>query len=99
MFRSLMTIARELYLYLTEVVFMLKHWVKSRLYIYIYIFGDVTACRRAACVLCAVQSETERQRFVLCAVQSETERDRDVCCVKCRVRLRETEMCVVCSAE
>ena len=36
---------------------------------------------------------------MLCAVQSETERDRDVCCVQCRVRLRETEMCVVCSAE
>jgi len=26
-----------------------------------------------------------RQRCVLCAVQSETERDRDVCCVQCRV--------------
>jgi len=51
-------------------------------------------------VLCAVQSETERDRDVLCAVQSETERDRDVlcavqsetverhvCCVLCRVRL------------
>jgi len=36
---------------------------------------------------------------VLCAVQSETERDRDVCCVQCRVGLRETEMYVVCSAE
>jgi len=36
---------------------------------------------------------------VLCAVQSVSERDRDVCCVQCRVRLRETEMCVVCSAE
>ena len=23
----------------------------------LYIFGDVAACRRAACVLCAVQSE------------------------------------------
>ena len=51
-------------------------------------------------MLCAVQRETEiRQRYVLCAVQSETERDRDVCFVLCRVRLRETEMCVVCSAE
>ena len=36
---------------------------------------------------------------MLCAVQSETEKDRDVCCVLCRVRLRETEMCVVYSAE
>ena len=34
------------------------------------IFGDVAACRRAACVLCAVQSETAA--CVLCAVQSET---------------------------
>ena len=65
------------------------------------------------CVLCVVQSETERDRdvccvlcrvrlieneIVLCVVQSETERDRDVCCVLCKVRLRETEMCAVCSA-
>jgi len=40
-----------------------------------------------------------RQRCVLCAVQSETERDRDVCGVQCRLRLRETEMCAVCCAE
>ena len=33
MFRSLMTIIRELfYLYLTEVIFMLKHSVKLRLF-------------------------------------------------------------------
>ena len=38
MFRSLMTIIRELYLYLTKVIFMLKHSVKLRLYIYIYIY-------------------------------------------------------------
>ena len=50
-------------------------------------------------MLCAVQSETERDRDVLCAVHSETERDRDVGCVQCRVRLRELEMCVMCSAE
>ena len=25
----------------------------------LYILGDVAACRRAACVLCAVQSETD----------------------------------------
>ena len=35
---------------------------------------------------------------MLCAMQGETERDRDVCCVQCTVKLRETEMCVVCSA-
>ena len=51
----------------------------------LYELGDVAACGRAACVLCVVQSETER--------------DRDVCCVQCRVRLRETELCVVRSAE
>ena len=33
MFRSLMTIIRELYLYLTKVMFMLKHSVKLRRYI------------------------------------------------------------------
>ena len=38
MFRSLMTIIRELYLYLNKVIFMLKHSVKLRLYIYIYIY-------------------------------------------------------------
>ena len=66
MFRSLMTIIRELYLYLTKVIFMLQHSVKlCRL-------GDVAACRRAAYVLCAVQSETV---------------GRHVCCVQCRVRL------------
>ena len=33
MFRSLMTIIRELYLYITKVIFMLKHWEKLRRYI------------------------------------------------------------------
>ena len=42
MFRSLMTIIRELYLYVTKVIFMLKHSVKLRSYI--YILGDVAAC-------------------------------------------------------
>ena len=35
MFRSLMTIIRELYLYLTKVIFMLKHSVKLHRYIYL----------------------------------------------------------------
>jgi hypothetical protein len=59
-----------------------------------------------ACVLCAVQSETEwrvccvlcRMRLsgvCLCAVQNETE--WRVCCVLCRVRL--SGVCVVCCAE
>jgi len=38
----------------------------------LYKLGDVAAYRRAACVLCAVQSETV---------------GRCVCCVQCRVRL------------
>jgi len=33
MFQSLMTIIRELYMYLTKVTFMLKHSVKLRRYI------------------------------------------------------------------
>ena len=33
-----MTIIRELYLYLTKVLFMLKHSVKLRRFIYIYIY-------------------------------------------------------------
>jgi hypothetical protein len=35
MFRALMTIIRELYLYLTKVIFMLKYSVKLRRYIYL----------------------------------------------------------------
>jgi len=36
MSRSLMTISRELYVYLNKFIFMLKHSVKLRRYIYIY---------------------------------------------------------------
>jgi hypothetical protein len=68
MFRSLMTIMTELYLYLTEVILNVKTLGKITS---LYILGDVVGCSRAACVLCAVQSET--------AVH--------VCCVLCRVRL------------
>ena len=50
----------------------------------IYKLGDVAAWRRAACVLCAVQSETVGQ--CVCCVQSETV-GRRVCCVQCRVGL------------
>ena len=50
MFRS-MTIIRELVLYLAKVI--LKHSVKLRRYI---LCGDVAACHRLACVLCAQQS-------------------------------------------
>jgi len=45
MFQSSITIIRELYPYLTKVIFMLKHLVKLRRFI--YIFGDVAACRTA----------------------------------------------------
>ena len=62
-----MTIIREIYLYKTKVIFMLKHSVKLRRYI----------------------------NYVMCQHVVEWR----VCCVQCRVRLRETEMCVVCSAE
>ena len=51
MFRSTTNI-RELVLNLTKVIFMLKQLAKLRRYI---LFGDVAACHRAACVLCAVQ--------------------------------------------
>jgi len=45
MLRYLMTIIRELYLYLNKVIFMLKQSVKLRRYI---LCGDVAACRTAA---------------------------------------------------
>jgi len=57
MFRSSMTVIRELYLYLTKVIFMLKLGKITPL----YVFGDVAVCRRAACMLCAVQSEIESE--------------------------------------
>jgi len=52
MFRST-TIIRELVLNLDKVIFKVKHSVKLRRYM---LFGDVAACHRAACVLCAVHS-------------------------------------------
>jgi hypothetical protein len=52
MFRST-TIIRELALSLAKVIFILKHSVKLRRYM---LFGDVAACHRAECVLCAVQN-------------------------------------------
>ena len=52
MFRS-MAIIRGLAMNLAKVIFMLKHSVKLRRYV---LFGDVVACHRAACVLCAVHS-------------------------------------------
>jgi len=48
MFRSLMTIIRELYLYLTKVIFMLKHSVKLRRYIYLVMWQHV--CNGKVCL-------------------------------------------------
>ena len=53
MFWSSMCIIRELHLYLTKAIYMLQHSVKLR-----HQLGDVAACRRAACVLCAVLHTT-----------------------------------------
>jgi len=49
MFQSLMTIIRELYLYRTKVIFMLKHSVKLRRYIYLVMWQHVVG-RRVCCV-------------------------------------------------
>ena len=64
MFQSLTAIIRELCLYLTKVIFMLKHSTKLRRYI--YILGDVSACRRPACVLCAVRELRTRFQNARC---------------------------------
>ena len=49
MFRSLMTIIRELYLYLTKVIFLLKHSVKLRYYTN-WVMWQHVAERRVCCV-------------------------------------------------
>ena len=51
MFRSLMTIIRDLYLYLTEVIFMLKHSAKLRRYVYLVMWQHVVE-RRVRYVHC-----------------------------------------------
>jgi len=53
----------------------------------LYKLGDVAACRRAACVLCVVQSETAA--CVLCAVQSEAS---GMCVVCSAAALHTTHM-------
>jgi len=52
MFRSLMTIIRELYLYLTKVIFVLKHLVK---YMYWVMWQHVVE-RHVCCVQCTVHN-------------------------------------------
>ena len=54
MFRSQMTIIRELYLYLTKVIFMLKHSVKLHRYVYLVMWQHAVA-RRVCCVLCRMR--------------------------------------------
>jgi len=54
MFRSSMTIIRELYLYLTKVIFMLKHSVKLRRYIYLVMWQHVVEWH-VCCVQCRVR--------------------------------------------
>jgi hypothetical protein len=64
MFRS-STIIRELVLSLAKVI--LKHSLKLCPY---RLCGGVAACLGVACVLCAVQNETEwRVRCVLCRMR------------------------------
>ena len=48
MFRSLLTIIRELYLYLTKVIFMLKHSIKLRPYINLVMWQNVALQHAAA---------------------------------------------------
>jgi len=55
MFRSLMTIIRELYVYIIKVIFMLKNWVKLRRYINQVMWQHVVE-RHVCCVLCRVSS-------------------------------------------
>jgi len=76
-------------MFLTKVIFMLKTLGKIRS---LYKIGDLTACRRAACVLCAVQSETVERH--VCCVQCRVIQ-RHVCCVQWRVRQRYL-CCVKC---
>jgi len=74
MFRSLMTIIRELYLCLAEVIFMLKHLVKLRRYIN-YVMWQHVVERHVCCVQCRVSLAAR----VLCAVQSESSGTCVVC--------------------
>ena len=54
MFRSLMSIIRELYLYLAKVTFMLRHSVKLRRYIYLVMWQHVVE-RHVCCVQCRMR--------------------------------------------
>jgi len=74
MFRSSMTIIRELYLLLTKVIFMLKHSVKLRNSMY-YVMRQHVVERHVCCVQCRVRLAT----CVLFAVQSETSHMCVVC--------------------
>jgi len=60
MFRSLMTIMRKLYLYLTKVIFMLKPSVKLRRYINLVMWQHVLERR-----VCAVLSTAHNTHDIL----------------------------------
>jgi len=79
MFRSLMTIIREHHLYLTKVIFMLKHSVKLRRYILVYlVMWQHVVERQMCCLLCSVSLVA----CVLCAVQNESSGMCVVCCAE-----------------
>jgi hypothetical protein len=76
MFRST-TIVRELVLNLAKVIFILKHSVKFRRYMF---FGDVAAWHRAECVLCAVQNDFSQ---VQCKFPDDGRRPKHVGAIFC----------------
>ena len=60
MFRSLMTIIVELYLYLTKVIFMLKHSVKLCRYIYFVMWRHVIERH-----VCRVQCRMRLRSYII----------------------------------
>jgi len=62
MFRSLLTVVRELYLYLTKVIFMSKHSVKLRRYMY-YVMWQLVVERHVCCVQCRMDSHSSYRRL------------------------------------
>jgi hypothetical protein len=76
MFRST-TIIRELLQILAKVIFILKYSVKLRRYMF---FGDVAACHRAECVLCAVQNDFSQ---VQCKLSDDGRRPNHVGAIFC----------------
>jgi len=69
MFRSLMTIIRELYLYLTHFMFMLKHIVNLRLYIHKVMWQHVVEWH-VCCVQCRMRLKSNAARVSFCATHN-----------------------------